>query len=96
MKIKASPGFVLIKPLEAEKTTTASGIVLNAPIEQSNVIKAEIISIGGPLEQGGSVIAPPAEKGDTIYFNKSNSASFKEGDVKYLFIPFSGVLGVIK
>jgi co-chaperonin GroES (HSP10) len=94
--IKASIGYILIKPQEVDKTTTVSGIVLPTSIEPSNVGKAEVIDIGGTIYQYGYPVEPPAKKGDIVIYNKSNSTSFKEEEIKYLFIPFNGVLGIIK
>lgn len=92
--IKPSAGFILVKPEQENKTSTSSGIILTAQINDTNITKARVVSVGGTVYQQGSTINPPAKSGDIVIFNKFNSSEYKDGEIKYLFIPFSGVLGV--
>ena len=95
-KIKPTPGYILIKPLD-EGRQTPSGIVLPDTHEEKPQ-KGQVIAVGPTLitEYGAKVVAPCREN-DVVVFKKWAGNEYRpEGESKdFLFVKFDDVMAVI-
>ncbi len=96
-KISPCPGYLLVKPLSAEKTT-ASGIVLPDSHEEKPQ-EGKVVKIGPTLiNENGIKLSPPCSAGETIVFKKWAGSEYKpEGEeTEHLFVKFDEVLAIVK
>ena len=87
--------FVLIKQVEAEKTT-ASGLILPSD-EQERPNQGKVISVGpGKITKNGSTRAPIVSKDDLILFGRFHSGDAIEiNGVEHIILKESDILAKI-
>ncbi len=90
LKIQPSNNYVLIEPLEGEKTTP-SGIVLPDSVEKKPQL-GKVIAVGKSSEKPQSL---PCQKNETIVYRKWGGEDFEYQGRKYIFVKFEDVLGVL-
>ena len=91
LKIKPAHDYVLIEPVEAEKTTP-SGIVLPDSVDKKPQL-GKVIAVGNPSEKNKSA---PCKVGDTIVYRKWGGEDFEYQNQKLLFVKFEDVLGTVE
>ena len=92
LKIKPTPGYVLIEPVEAEIKTT-SGIYLPENTSEKPQ-KGKVIAIGGAVFQDKQKIESPAKLNEIVFYKKWGGNEVKIEAKEYLFVKFEDVLGV--
>ncbi len=95
-KLAPTPGYVLIEPIEEEKTTP-SGIVLPDTHEEKPQ-KGKVLAVGKPMiTEYGAKINPPCKKGNLVVFKKwaGNEYKPKDEDKEYLLVKFDDIMAVI-
>ncbi len=97
IKLVPAPGYILVEPLEAERTT-ASGIVLPESHEEKP-LKGKVLLVGETaVADSGEKIKPwkKLEKGSLVVYKKWAGNEYKpEGSEKeLLFVKFEDVLAV--
>ena len=92
MKIKPSPGYVLIEPFDKE-SKTKGGIYVAS---KGKSPRAKVIAIGKLLDKSGSVIEPEFGIGDTIVYRKWETVEAKIGDLDkpLIFVKYENILAV--
>lgn len=93
LNIKPAPGYLLLKPEEAE-TKTASGIVLpDSAGERPQVGK--VLAVGEPeITDSGAKKTPPVKNGDRVVYKKWGGNEIKIENEEYLFVKFEDILAV--
>jgi len=93
--IKPAAGYLLIAPLEEEKTT-ASGIVLPDSHEEKPQ-EGKVIAVGpAVVTDAGNKLEAPCRKGDRVVYKKWSGNEYKpDGDKEYLFVKFDDLLAVV-
>lgn len=93
LNIKPAPGYLLLKPEEAE-TKTASGIVLpDSAGEKPQVGK--VLAVGeSEITDSGAKKDAPAKVGDRIIYKKWGGNEIKIENEEYLFVKFEDILAV--
>jgi len=96
-KLLPAPGYVLIKPLEEEKTT-ASGIVLPDSHEEKPSV-GKIVAVGDNLvSKSGKKISAWKEikKGAIVIYKKWSGSEYRpKGEGKdFLFVKFGDILAL--
>lgn len=97
LRLNPAPGYVLVEPLEEEKTTP-SGIVLPESHEEKPQ-KGKVIAVGATFTtEYGTKIASPCKKGDVVVFKKWAGNEYKpeDEDKEYLFVKFEDILAVVR
>lgn len=92
LKLKPTPGYFLIVPLEAE-TKTASGIYLPDTVSEKPQ-KGKILAVGSAAFVDGQKIEPPAKIGETVIYKKWGGNEVKINGKEYLFVKFEDVLAI--
>ncbi len=96
LKLSPTPGYVLIDPVEEEKTTP-SGIVLPDSHEEKPQ-KGKVLAVGKTMTtEYGAKIASPCEKGDLVVFKKWAGNEYKpeDEDKEYLLVKFDDIMAII-
>lgn len=93
LNIKPAPGYLLLKPEEAE-TKTASGIVLpDSAGERPQVGK--VLAVGEPeITDSGVKKNPPVKTGQRVIYKKWGGNEIKIEGEEYLFVKFEDILAV--
>ncbi|NOY14894.1 MAG: co-chaperone GroES [bacterium] len=90
LKITPSYDYVLIEPVEAEKTTP-SGIVLPDSVDKKPQL-GKVLAVGQPSQKDKK---SPCKVGDVIVYRKWGGEEFEHQSKKLLFVKFEDVLGII-
>jgi chaperonin GroES len=94
-KVKPTPGYLLIEPVEAE-TQTVSGIYLPDTAGEKPQ-KGRILAVGGEeVTEKGVKKKSPVKVGDIVIYKKWGGSEVKMGQVEYLFAKFEDILAVIE
>jgi len=93
-KILPVPGYILVKPQAAEKTT-ASGIVLPDSHEDKPQ-QGTVLMVGAPAIVDGQKITAPCKTGDVVIYREWGGKEYKEGDVELLLLKFDDIMAIIK
>ncbi|MBI2007274.1 MAG: co-chaperone GroES, partial [Candidatus Blackburnbacteria bacterium] len=90
LNLKPAPGYLLLKPEEAE-TKTASGIVLpDSAGEKPQVGK--VLAVGDPeVTESGVKKDAPVKKGDRVVYKKWGGNEIKIEGEEYLFVKFEDI-----
>lgn len=89
------PGYILVKPQKADKTT-ASGIVL-PPSHEEKPQEGEVLAIGDDfVTDAGAKKSAPCKKGDLVIYREWGGKEYKLDNVDYLILKFEDVMAVIK
>lgn len=93
LNISPAPGYLLLKPEEAE-TKTASGIVLpDSAGERPQVGK--VLAVGdSEITDSGAKKDAPVKKGDRVVYKKWGGNEIKIEGEEYLFVKFEDILAV--
>jgi len=95
MAVKPLEDRILIKPLEAEKKTTA-GIYLPESAKEKPM-QGKVVALGpGKLLDNGERVRPAVKKGDTVVFGKYSGTEIEIKNIKHLIVRESELLGVIE
>jgi len=95
IKIKPSPGYVLVEPAKIEKKTP-SGIVLPDSHEEKPR-KGKVLAVGtAETTESGVKREAPCKVGETVIYKEWGGNEYKEDNKEYLFIKFEDILGTIK
>ena len=88
---------VVVKPLSAEDTTTASGIIIPDTVSKEKPEQGEVIAVGeGRTTNDGATIPMKVKEGDRIIFSKYGPDEVEIDGEEYLIISESNILAVIK
>lgn len=93
LKLKPTPGYILIEPLEKE-VKTASGIYLpdNAGEKPQ---KGKVLAVGADeTTDSGKMKKSPVKAGDIVIYKKWGGNEVKIDGTEYLFVKFEDVLAV--
>lgn len=97
LKIIPAPGYVLIEPLEAERTT-ASGIVLPDSHEGEKPLRGKVVAVGpeGVGESGNKIpLWTKIKVGTIAIYKKWAGNEYKaDGKKELLFVKFEEILAV--
>lgn len=92
VKLKPTPGYLMIKPLEAEEKTK-SGIYLPDNAKEEKPVHGQVLAVGEPeITDGGAKRNSPAKVGDTVIYKKWGGNEVKIEGIEYLFVKFEDVL----
>jgi chaperonin GroES len=95
LKLKPTPGYLLIEPLEAERKT-ASGIVLPESHEEKPQ-RGKVLAVG-PAEVCGSEDKcrreAPCKVSDIVIYKQWGGNEVKIEGKEYLFVKFEDILAV--
>ena len=92
LKLKPTPGYLLIEPLEAE-TKTAGGIYLPDNASEKTQ-KGKVLAMGDAIYQDGKELTSPAKVGDVVFYKESWGGKIKIENREYLFAKFDEILAV--
>lgn len=97
MKLRPLLNRILVKPLEAEDTSTG-GIFLpqTARDEMMQQGLVEEVGEGLPTQDGDKVVACKVKKGDKVLFQKYAGSEVTVEGVLYLLIPEGNILAVME
>ncbi len=89
------PGYVLVKPLEAQKQT-ASGIYLPDSHDEKPQ-QGTVLAVGSEwVTEHGATIKAPVKANDTVIYKKWGGNDVKIEDVEYQFLKFEDILAIVK
>ena len=90
MRIKPSPGYVLIEPINKE-TKTKGGIYVPS---KGKSPRAKVIAIGKQTNKDGSPLEPEFGIGDTVVYRKWETVEAKIGDLDepLIFVKYENIL----
>jgi len=95
MKIRPLHDRVIVKRVEAERTT-ASGIVIPDTAGEKPD-QGEVLAVGaGKRDDSGKLIAPDVKVGDRVLFGKYAGQTVKLDGEEYLVMREEDVLGIIE
>lgn len=77
---------VLVKPLEAEKTTE-SGLIMHVNQSTSAIVSSEVAFTGEKIESSIKV-------GDTVFFPARAGMKFKTEDTEYLILDEKDIIAI--
>ena len=83
MKIKAAPGYILVKEIEREED---EGLYI--PSQQQEIVEAVVVSCGEAIDSHPC----PAKDGDTIFYTPLADSQIEHNDEKYIVIRFNKVI----
>lgn len=93
LNLKPAPGYIVIKPLEAEDKTS-SGIYLPDSANEKPQ-KGKVLAVGGDeITDSGTKRQSPAKVGDIVIYKKWGGNEVKIDGIEYLFAKFEDVLAV--
>ncbi len=93
LKLKPTPGYLLVEPLEKE-VKTASGIYLPESAGEKPQ-KGKVLAVGAPeTTEKGNKRTSPVKENDVVIYKKWGGNEVKIGSVEYLFVKFEDVLAV--
>lgn len=89
------PGYVFVKPEEAQKQT-ASGIYL-PDSHGEKPQQGTVLAVGGDwATEHGATIKAPVKAGDSVIYKKWGGNDVKIGDIEYQFLKFEDILAIVK
>ena len=92
-KIRPTPGYLLIEPLEAENKT-ASGIYL-PDSNTEKPVEGKVIAIGAAeVLDSGLKKESPVKVGDLVVYKKWGANEVKINGKEYLFAKFDDILAI--
>ncbi len=95
MKIRPLHDRVIVKRLEAERTT-ASGIVIPDTAGEKPD-QGEVLAVGpGKRDQNGALIAPDVKVGDRVLFGKYAGQTVKVDGEEVLVMREEDIMGVLE
>lgn len=93
LNLKPTPGYLLIKPEEAE-SKTASGIFLPDSAGEKPQI-GEVLAVGDEeITDSGTKRPAPASVGDKVVYKKWGGNEIKINQTEYMFVKFDDILAV--
>lgn len=95
MKIKPTPGYILIEPVEVERKT-ASGIVLPESHEEKPQ-RGKVLAVGGAEICDGKDNCKkesPCKTGDVVIYKQWGGNEVKVEGKEYLLVKFDDILAV--
>jgi chaperonin GroES len=94
MNIKPLDNRVVVKPAEAE-STTSGGIVLPESAKEKQT-RGKVLQVGpGRLLDSGKRVPPAVSVGDEVYYGQYAGTEIKIDDQKYVILEESELLGVV-
>ena|SRR3989344_8064252 len=94
LKLKPAPGYLIIKPLDAD-IKTVSGIYLPESVSEKPQ-KGMVLAVGDDeITESGAKRKSAAKVGDTVIYKKWGGNEVKLDGVEYLFSKFDDVLAVV-
>lgn len=93
LKLKPTPGYLLIEPVEAERKT-ASGIVLPESHEEKPQ-RGKVLAVGADdITDSGAKKTAPCKKNDMVVYKQWGGNEVKIEGKEYLFVKFEDILAV--
>ena len=93
--IKPLAGYVLIKPSEAE-TTTTFGIILPDSAQEKPAL-GEVVAIGAALTLGtGSYLSCPVEVGQKVFYKKWGGDEIKMQGEEMKLVKFEDLIAIVE
>jgi len=94
LNIKPTPGYLVIKPLDAEPKTV-SGIYLPDSANEKPQ-KGQVIRVGDEeVNDKGIKIKSPVKPGDVVIYKKWGGNEVKIDGIEYLISKFEDILAVV-
>lgn len=88
---------VLVKPLSADDTKTASGIIIPDTVAQEKPEQGKVVAVGaGRMNDDGTTVPMSVKVGDTVIFSKYGPDEIKVDGEEYYILGESSVLAIIK
>lgn len=88
---------VLVKPLSADDTKTASGIIIPDTVAQEKPEQGTVVAVGaGRMNDDGTTVPMSVKVGDTVIFSKYGPDEIKVDGEEYYILGESSILAVIK
>jgi len=94
LNIKPTPGYCVIKPLDAE-TKTASGIYLPDNAGEKPQKGLVVVTGDDEINEKGIKVKCPVESGDTVIYKKWGGTEVKIDGIEYLFAKFEDILAIV-
>lgn len=88
------PGYILVKPLKKDKTTS-SGIVLPDSHEDKPQ-SGKVLAVGGPAFIDKHEMSAPCKVDDTVIYREWGGKEYKDGEEDLLLLKFDDIMAVIK
>ena len=93
--IKPLAGYVLVKPSEAE-TTTSSGIILPESAQEKPAM-GEVLSCGDDLVlENGKALKCPVRAGDKVFYKKWGGDEIKIGGKELKLVKFDDLMAIVE
>lgn len=93
-QVKPAPGYVLVKPAEAQKQT-ASGIYLPDSHDEKPQ-HGSVLSVGAEwVTEHGATIKAPVKTGDLVIYKKWGGNEVKIEGVEHQILRFEDILAVV-
>jgi chaperonin GroES len=93
--LQPMPGYVFVKPEEAQKQT-ASGIYLPDSHDEKPQ-QGTVLAVGADwVTEHGATIKSPVKTGDAVIYKKWGGNDVKIGSIEYQFLKFEDILAIIK
>ena len=94
MNIRPILGKIIVKPNNAEETTSGGLIIANA--KNDGVIQGEVLAVGpGEYDNKGKFIEPDVQTGDMILLHTMAGETIEHEDKKYQVITNDEIVAVI-
>lgn len=92
--ILPTPGYVLIKPQEAEQKTV-SGIYLPDNASSEKPLQGTVLSVGDAEIKDGKKVDSPVKKNDIVIYKKWGGNEVKIEGEEYIFVKFEDILATV-
>ncbi len=93
MKLKPTPGYLLLEPQEAETKTTGGIYLPDSSGEKPQIGK--VIAVGGEeVTDKGTTRPSPAKLNDIVVYKKWGGNEIKVEAKEYLFVKFDDILAI--
>jgi chaperonin GroES len=94
MNLKPLHDRVIVKPIEAEETSSGGIIIPDAAKEKPT--KGEVLAVGeGKALDNGSVRAPKVKVGDKVIYGQYAGSAYKQDGVEYKIIREDDILAIL-
>ncbi len=94
MKLKPMGDRIVLKQLEAEKST-ASGIVLPTQSKEKPQ-EAEVVAIGNGINVDGIKIDMDIKIGDKVIYSKYSGTDVKLNKEEFIIVKYSDILAIVE
>jgi chaperonin GroES len=94
MRLRPINGNIIVRPQDAETTTSGGLIIANA--ENDGIIQGEVLAVGpGEYDSKGIRVEPEVKPGQTIMLHTMAGQSFDFDDDKYQCIASHEIVAIL-